>query len=451
MVLIENALEKNLIEKQKDNNLLNKKFSVNFISYDWIELKESPTRNPDIIKREYKVLPMKLSQFIKENLNYFFVNSDNTDKIMIYVYMEGVYKLVNDNQFKGFIKEFIPSDLRTTRIINEIYNDLTTDFRFVDYNLLDNDENIINFEDGILNIKTMELEPHTPKLYSTIQIPAKYKEVENCEDKATVFEEYMMNLVDNDVDTYIMLMEIVGLIMSNINCSKTKKSLMLCGKGDTGKSQLKRIVEELIGIKNVCTSDLKQLNERFGTAPLYRKRLAGSNDMSFQRITDMSIFKQVTGGDKITIEIKHKGCFPYQYKGFLWFNCNKLPMFGGDDGKWVYDRMLIVYCKNVIPEEKKDPELFNKMWKEKNAIIKQALFFLNKLIDDKYKFIMPSNMEEIKKQYETENNTLLSFIEECCQINENLMASFRIKKTEFRKAYYKWCDMNRTWKREIKT
>lgn len=450
MVIIEDVREKNLVEKAKDSRIIDQKFSVIDIPYNWIEIIETNTRNPERVKRDYKFLPMKLSKYIRENLHYFFVNSIDTEKIMIYVYMNGVYKLVNDAQFKGFIKEFIPQDLRTSRGINEVYNDLVTDFKFVDYNLLDNDENIINFQDGILELDSMELKPHTPEIYSTIQIPANYRDIENSTEEAPVFKKYMYNLVDNDVDTYIMLMQIVGLIISNIACSKTKKSLLLCGKGDTGKSQLKRLVEELIGEQNVCVSDLKQLNERFGTAALYKKRLAGSNDMSFQRITDMSIFKQVTGGDKITLEIKHKGTFPYQYKGFLWFNCNKLPMFGGDDGKWVYDRMLIVYCKNVIPDDKKDPHLFDKMWLERNAIIKEALFFLKKLIDDKFKFVIPEKMAKVKKEYETENNTLLSFIEECCYVNDDIMASSRIKKTDFRKGYYKWCDLNGMSKGKLK-
>lgn len=451
ITLLEKNNEKNLIEKEKENSLVLKKYLINALPMEkWITVEENDTKNSNISKRSYTVLPMELANFIRTNLHYFFVRGDAMETPMIYVYMNGVYKNVSDEEFKGFIKSFIPYQLRKTREINEIFTDLTTDLKFISYESLDSNEDIINFEDGILDINTMELMPHSPDVLSTIQIPAKYKEIEDCEDSATVFEGYMMNLVDGNVESYMMLMEIMGLIMSNIPCSKTKKSLMLCGAGDTGKSQLKRLVEELIGENNVSTIDLKQLNERFGTASLYKKRLAGSNDMSFQRITDMSIFKQVTGGDKITIEFKHRGTFPYQYKGFLWFNCNKLPLFGGDDGKWVYDRMLIVYCKNVIPDEKKDPEIFNKMWKERNTIIKQALFFLNKLREDNYKFIIPEEMAELRKQYEIENNTLLSFIEEACD-KVKLLATNRLKKTEFKKVYYRWVDYNNGGKGKIKS
>lgn len=454
IALTERVQEPNLIMKEKQNipTLLSKYCikSIPINKWIYVEEKETETKNPEFVKREYTVLPMELADFIRKNLHYFFVRATALEPPLIYVYMNGVYKLVSDNEFKGFIKSFIPYQLRKTREINEVFVELTTDLKFVDYESLDKDEDIINFEDGILNLDTMELKPHSSEILSTVQIPAKYREIESCEETPTVFENYMLNLVDNNVDYYVMLMEIMGLIISNIPCSKTKKSLMLCGAGDTGKSQLKRLIEELLGEKNVSTIDLKELNERFGTASLYRKRLAGSNDMSFQRITDMSIFKQVTGGDKITIEFKHKGSFPYQYKGFLWFNCNRLPMFGGDDGKWVYDRMLIVYCKNVIPEEKKDPEIFNKMWKEKNAILQQALFFLNQLRNNNFKFTIPAEMASLKEEYEIQNNTLLSFIEECCD-KLTVLPSNRLKKTEFKRVYYKWVDFNNNGRGKLKS
>ena len=41
---------------------------------------------------------------------------------------------------------------------------------------------------------------------------------------------------------------------------------------------------------------------------------------------------------------------------------NRLPKFGGDDGKWVYDRIMVVDCPNVIPKEQQDKQLLEKMY-----------------------------------------------------------------------------------------
>ena len=37
---------------------------------------------------------------------------------------------------------------------------------------------------------------------------------------------------------------------------------------------------------------------------------------------------------------------------WLWLCMNSLPKFGGDNGPWVYERIMVVTCDNVIPKEK---------------------------------------------------------------------------------------------------
>ena len=229
--------------------------------------------------------------------------------------------------------------------------------------------------------------PHSPKFLSTIQIPAKYSEIKAAEGKEPVeFNKYMMTLLDGNVEDYLLILQVIGLVISNIKCYKTKKALFLIGEGDTGKSVIKRLAEVLVGQKNISTADLDTLNGRFGTSLVYQKRLVGCNDMSFQTVKDMSIFKQLTGGDTIMIEFKNRNSFSYLFKGFLWFNCNSYPHFGGDTGKWVYDRIMPIYCKNVIPDNKKDPDLFDKIYAEKNEILASVIPALKQLIDNKYRF-----------------------------------------------------------------
>lgn len=391
---------------------------------------------------KYTLLPMKLSAYLKKHSNFIFVKNEATQRPFTYCYLDGYYQLFSDEEIMAFIKKYIPQDLITSREIKEILFDLKTQLKFVNFDKLNENEDLINFQDGFLNIKTGDFFEHTPEILSTIQIPANYKDIQNSDGNSPVFDKYMDKLCDGNAETYSLLLQCLGLSISNISCYKTKKALFLVGNGDTGKSQIKKIAEELVGANNVSVVDLKKVNEKFGAASLYQKRLSGCNDMSYQRVGDMSIFKQLTGGDKIEIEFKNKDSFTFTYKGFLWFNCNKLPKFGGDTGKWVYDRIMPVYCNNVIPPEERDPELFSKMWKEKNAILKKALDALQIVIKNNYKFVEPSNMIENRTEYEIENNTFLSFLEECCALKPDVMASFRLRRSDFKKAYDNYIKLN---------
>lgn len=173
--------------------------------------------------------------------------------------------------------------------------------------------------------------------------------------------------------------------------------------------------------------------------------------MDYETIKSMSVFKQLTGGDTIYIEFKGMSGFNYRFKGVLWFICNKLPYFGGDQGAHVYQRIMPIYCNNVIPEDKRDPWLFDKMKEEKNVIIKYALAGLKQLINNKFKFVEPSKITEYRKEYEVQNNTLLSFIKDCCYVKksdndygdeEDGIRKLTVKRSTFKTAYDTYIKIN---------
>ena len=69
-----------------------------------------------------------------------------------------------------------------------------------------------------------------------------------------------------------------------------------------------------------------------------------------KKINSLEKFKQITGGDYITDSYKNEGLIDFRYNGVIWMLGNRMPVFGGDKGDHVYDRMVIIECDNVIPE-----------------------------------------------------------------------------------------------------
>lgn len=67
---------------------------------------------------------------------------------------------------------------------------------------------------------------------------------------------------------------------------------------------------------------------------------------------------------------------------------------------------------------------------------------LQRLIKNNYHFVEPKSMENARSRYETENNTLLTFIEECCIIKPDIIPSARTKRSVFRNAYDVWIKKN---------
>ena len=234
-------------------------------------------------------------------------------------------------------------------------------------------------------------------------------------------------------------MQFMGVTLSNINASVTKKALCLKGEGNSGKSQIRNLVERIIGDENHAIVDLDTLEARFGTSLLVGKRLAGTADMSTDYISSLKTFKIISGGDSISAEYKGQDAIHFHYRGTLWFCCNKLPSFGGDRGSWVYDRFIIIECNNVIPEHKRDPALCDKMYAERSGIVYKAVQALKRVIANDYKYTIPASSNEATKAYSHDNNPVAVFLDECCcDITETQHAD-RITTSTIHNAFLKWC------------
>ncbi len=360
-----------------------------------------------------KVIPPLLAKHIRNNLHYFFVKDDAISDVQRYVYKNGCYCRVTDDEFKGYIKKCITDyneKLLKMKDVNEVFQDLITDIVFIKSDLIDTDENIINFTNGILKLDTMTLEPHSPEIKSTIQLPCEW----SFEDIETpVYDNFIKTLTDGDKKIQHFLEQYAGVALSNVYGYRMKKALIMVGAGDCGKSQYKQLLEQILGNQNYCSIDLEGLERRFGTASLYRKRLAGSSDMGFMKINELKIFKQVTGGDSIFGEHKGRDGFSFKYKGVLWFCANQKPHFGGDKGDWVYNRMVFIDCKNVIPKEKQDKRLLEKMYAERKGIIRKCILALKTVIDAGYDYEVPESAEQSLNKFKKENDSVLMFIDEC--------------------------------------
>ncbi len=385
-----------------------------------------------------------LAKYVREHLRYVLVRDDGKQALLKYVYEDGCYRLYADNMLMGVIKQYIADydeELVKMSKVNETLQHITTDLAYMSQDALDADESIINFENGLLHIteNSTVLTPHSPDVLSTIQIPCAWKG----EAMPTpVFDKYMHILTNGDKAVEQLLMEFIGVCISNVKGWRMKKSLFLVGDGDTGKSQLKSLVELLLGKGNYIGIDLREIEARFGTGAVYGTRLAGSSDMSFLTVDELKTFKKMTGGDSLHAEFKGQPAFVYTYGGLLWFCMNRLPRFGGDDGQWVYDRIMVVECNNVIPKHKQDKHLLEKMYAERDGIVYKAIAALQRVIKNGYRFTEPDSVGAARKKYMTENNTVASFFEECMCERTNGKIADAATTGRIYDVYRAWCHDN---------
>ncbi len=383
-----------------------------------------------------------LAKHFREHQYMLSVRDSGRGGVQRYIYERGCYRPYADEMIKGVIKGYITEYdewLLHMRDVNEVFQQLITDLHFVNSDDINSEEGLINFENGLLELETMKLLPHRTDVLSTIQLPCEW----TGKNAATpIFDSFLNTLTDGDAAVQELLMEFIGVCISNVKGWRMKKALFMVGDGDTGKSQLKALTERLLGKGNFVAMDLGEIEARFGTSNIYGKRLAGSSDMSFMTVDELKTFKKCTGGDSLFAEFKSQNGFEFVYNGLLWFCMNRLPRFGGDDGEWVYNRIIQVECRNVIPLAKQDKHLLDKLYAEREGIIYKAVMALKRVIANGFIYSEPDSVKLARKAYKDENNTVITFFHECMIRRQAGKIRDNCTTGKTYKVYQEWCRDN---------
>ena len=385
---------------------------------------------------EVRINSQTLYKYMKENTPYRISDRGN-----IFRYDGKVYCAVSDREFKAAIKDLLPIEYRNRKDWSAVFNEYKTDHPDFAEAELDADEDLIGFTNGVLRLSTMEILPYEEKYRLSRTVPCEYT-VDKGLANAPLFSAFVNDLTDGDQEEIAFLMEYIGAAVSNVCGYRFKKMLILVGEGNTGKSVLRTLVTRLLGEENCATIDIKRLQERFGTYQLYLKRLAGSGDMSNLELADLNVIKELTGGDTVMAEQKGKDGFTFLYRGLLWFNANILPLFRGDRGEHVYERFMIVRCKNIIPEEKRDHHLVEKLLLERDAIVSASIRYLKNAVDRDYRFTESEDMRKERERYAISNNSLFLFLQDCCSIDAEQTLKLKVKRSVFHRIYKKFCLAN---------
>ena len=390
-----------------------------------------------------KVNADKLARAITKNLSYVMLKRQGYDIADFYVYDNGVYKKCSKQEFKSYIKSYIPIGLASDTVLNNIYNLVgCSNENVFEFDYADSDENIINVKNGILNLATKELMPHNSNNISTIQLNCKY----DTKAQAPHFMKFVNRLCSDkegnvNNEKLMLLQEWTGLLLSNITINKVKKCFVLYSAlGNTGKSVYLNMICRILGGEHTINIPIQNMSDRFALSDLYGKRLDVVGDQQADGVDNSSGFKQLTGGDRVKVEFKGKQSFDWIFRGGIVISCNDLPCFLDDKGGHIFERMSILPCDSPIAPAERDGGLIDKIMKEADGIFMWALEGLYRLRTNRYSFTKCIASENMLKEYRANTDTIYRFLDECFYITNE--KTDRIKKTDFETQYQRWCLIN---------
>ena len=286
------------------------------------------------------VLAWELAEAYRDKLAW---NNENKTWMRYGVDMDGVWS-VESNEF---IESMVRCELDNRGIDNYSFSHISNIYKLLRTHLIVRNwveaRNYLPFQNGVLEISTGKLLPHSPSYRLTWQLPRQHNPLAtswNC------ISDFLDHLTGSNAKLKNLLICFCNAVLKGRH--DLQKFLHLIGLGGTGKGSFARLIESLIGSQNVHITTVDEwCNNRFEGANAYRKRLVLFPDED-KATGKLGKFLSLTGEDGVRNEEKGIKAFNYKYEGMVLVLSN-IPIFTGDSASRVKRRAITVPCNNQVP------------------------------------------------------------------------------------------------------
>lgn len=296
------------------------------------------------------------------------------------------------------------------------------------------DVQYLNLPNGLLDWQEGKLYPHNPAVVSTIRIPIEWDEDAECPEIDQFFSEVFPS------DAIELAYEILGYMLYNDN--PLHKAILLYGSGRNGKGTFLRLARMLVGHNNISAVTPQALDSsQFSSAQLYGKlaNLVGDVDPRIFRSTEQ--FKQLTGGDYMMAQHKHKDPFTFRCRALMVAAFNALPRTA-DTTEGFFSRWVVVPFSAFFPAGRAVTNLIDRLTRQQSlqGLLRAAVGGLQQVMR-RGAFDIPPSVARATDRFKMEADPLRGFIEERIEARHPNNAPF-ISRTDVYNAYATWAALN---------
>lgn len=282
-------------------------------------------------------------------------------------------------------------------------------------------------QNGMLNLKTLEIKPHAKDFYSTNVLGVSFdgKSTKTC----SRWLQFMAETIQ-EPDSIKQFQEFAGYCLTRD--VRYGKCLLLLGDGSDGKSTALKILREIVGRQNCSSVGFEELDDQFHRSALKDKLLNVATEVGSKAL-ESNLLKALVTGDEVRAAFKHKDGFDLTSYCKFAFSANQLPrVLDNSDG--FFRRLLIIRFKKQFMGADDDTTLIDQLRDELSEIFSWALVGLHRLMDQA-RFSDSEESREIMQAYRRLNNPIQCFVEDCCVLEEDGSA---VKDTLYGK-YREYC------------
>ncbi len=348
---------------------------------------------------------------------------------IVFNYDKGVYKMISDMEMSNIVLSGLYEDMlwgyRTKRNVADKVACLLS--IIPDLNLTNDRGWILNLKNGLLNIYTRELKPHTPAFVSLVQSPVEYEPEAKCPVWMGCLEAWMEG-PEKEKKT-LLLQQFSGYCLSS--SMQYDKALFLVGDGGNGKSTFVDTISRVIGPDATSHIDLEGLYGQYGMKGLIGKRLNIIEEVHGNYYQSNKL-KKLISGEPVTIDIKYKDQFSFRPQAKFVFAVNIMPRV--DDTSTATERRICaIQFRNNF---RNNPN--TALRSDVGLLASELSGILNWMLDgaknlsESNSFVITNEQIAMLSEYRQENSSVEGFIAECVEIDAESECNARALYDEYK-------------------
>ena len=341
---------------------------------------------------------------------------------IIFDYENGVYKMLTEVEVSSIILRDLYDDMlwgyRTGRCVSDKLKCLLSIIPYLE--LTDDKGVILNLKNGLLNIYTREIKPHTPKFVSLIQSPVEYDEFSVAPTWLACIEAWMEGPEAEEKKR--LLQQFSGYTLTST--MHYDKALFLIGDGGNGKSTFVDTIAMVVGEQATSHIDLEDLYMTFGMHGLIGKRLNVIEEVHGNYYQSNKL-KKLISGEGVTINMKYQNAFFFKPEAKFIFAVNIMPRVD-DTSAGMERRTAAIVFKNNFRNRPN-----TSLRSAGGELAKELSGVLNWMLDgakdlkEAGRFISTTEQDELIREYRQENSAVEGFIAECLDFAEGATVGTR--------------------------
>lgn len=292
--------------------------------------------------------------------------------------------------------------------------------------------NHLALNNGILNLDTYELLPHTPDCFTLAALEFDYKPDAACPR----FVKFLDEICQGDEQKICALQEVFGYCLQS--SQDGQKIFIFCGEGKNGKTVTANVLKALIGPNNCSAVPLETLHTPHATSAMVGKMLNFSMEWKYIEEQAEGLLKAISGGDPVFVNPKNKNAFATILSAKFVVVSNEMPRVT-DRTHGMWRRLHIIPFNYVVPDQQEIPmqALLEEFRPELPGILNFAVEGLRAFRTQKG-FTETKEMVEVRDDYRRGSSSVWSWAEECIE----LAPCGTCGSTEAYKNYCDWCKAN---------